>query len=98
MTSLKIPGVDLVREYRRYYPAGPYTGHVLGFTNIDDEGQEGIELAYNAHLSGVAGKTRVLKDRLGRIVERVERIRPVVNGSDLRISLDARIQFLARVT
>jgi cell division protein FtsI (penicillin-binding protein 3) len=93
--SLKIPGVDLVREYRRYYPAGPYTGHVLGFTNIDDEGQEGIELVYNAHLSGVAGKTRVLKDRLRRIVERVERIQPVINGGDLSISLDARIQFLA---
>ncbi len=93
--SLKIPGVDLVREYRRYYPAGPYTGHVLGFTNIDDEGQEGIELAHNAHLTGVAGTTRVLKDRLGHIVERVERIQPVINGRDLRISLDARIQFLA---
>ncbi len=93
--SLRIPGVDLVREYRRYYPAGPYTGHVLGFTNIDDAGQEGIELTYNKRMRGVAGKTRVLKDRLGRIVERVELIQPVVNGSNLSISLDARIQFLA---
>ncbi len=95
LRDLNIPGVDLLREYRRYYPLGPYMGHVLGFTNVDDKGQEGIELAYNGHLSGVAGKDRVLKDRFGHIVERVERIQPVVNGGDLRVSLDARIQFLA---
>ncbi len=84
--AVKIPGVDLIREYRRYYPAGPVTAHVLGFTNIDDTGQEGIELAYDEDLTGRAGKTRVLKDRVGHIVERVDLIAPVVDGRDLRIS------------
>ncbi len=95
LRDLEIPGIDMLREYRRYYPLGPYMGHLLGFTNVDDVGQEGVELAYDRHLSGIAGKDRVLKDRFGHIVERVERIQRVVNGSNLRVSLDARIQFLA---
>ncbi|MDH3636955.1 MAG: penicillin-binding transpeptidase domain-containing protein [Gammaproteobacteria bacterium] len=93
--QLQIPGVDVVREYRRYYPAGPVTSHVLGLANIDDHGQEGIELAFERHLSGVEGKTRVLRDRVGHIVEHVERISSAVDGKNLRISIDARIQYLA---
>lgn len=93
--ELEIPGIDLVREYRRYYPAGPVTSHVLGLTNIDDRGQEGIELAFDTHLSGREGKTRVLRDRVGHIVEHVERISSAVDGNNLRISIDARIQYLA---
>ena len=93
--DLKIPGINLVREYRRYYPTGPAMSHVLGFTNIDDQGQEGLELAYNRQLTGISGEQRVLRDRYGRIVERVENVRSVINGKDLKISIDSRIQFLA---
>ncbi len=92
--ALQVPGVTLRREYRRYYPAGAVTGHVLGFTDIDDRGQEGIELAYESHLAGVDGLKRVLRDRLGRIVEDLENIRPVVDGYGLTLSLDSRIQHL----
>ncbi|MDH3690089.1 MAG: penicillin-binding transpeptidase domain-containing protein [Gammaproteobacteria bacterium] len=93
--ALGIPGVGLMREYRRYYPAGPVTGHVVGFTNVDNQGQEGAELAFNTHLSGASGVKRVLRDRLGRVVERVERIQPAVDGKDLFITLDSRLQYLA---
>ncbi len=93
--QLEIPGIDVVREYRRYYPAGPVTGHVLGLTDIDDRGQEGIELAFDGHLSGAEGQTRVLRDRVGHIVEHVERLSSAVDGQNLRISIDARIQYLA---
>ncbi len=92
--ALQVPGVALRREYRRYYPAAAVTGHVLGFTDIDDRGQEGIELAYDSHLAGVDGLKRVLRDRLGRIVEDLENIRPVVDGYGLTLSLDSRIQHL----
>jgi cell division protein FtsI (penicillin-binding protein 3) len=93
--ALDIPGIESVREYKRYYPAGPVTGHILGFTNIDDVGQEGLELEFNDHLTGLAGRTRVLRDRVGHVVEQVERLTPVLNGSDLTLSIDARIQYLA---
>ncbi len=93
--ALKIPGVALQKEYRRYYPAGPVAGHVIGFTNIDDQGQEGLELAYDAWLRGVPGKKRILKDRLGNVVETVESISLPVPGKDLTVSLDRRIQYLA---
>jgi len=93
--ALDIPGVALQREYRRYYPAGPVAGHVIGFTNVDDEGQEGIELAYNNWLRAIPGKKRVLKDRYGNIVETVESISLPVPGKDLTISIDRRIQYLA---
>jgi len=93
--ALGIPGVALQREYRRYYPAGAVAGHVLGFTNIDDRGQEGIELAYDEWLSGVPGKKRVLKDRLGNIVETVESLNLPVPGKDLQLSIDRRVQYLA---
>lgn len=93
--ALKLPGVNVQREYRRYYPAGEVTGHLVGFTNIDDDGQEGLELEFNHWLAGESGAKRVLKDRLGRSVENVESIRPPHHGKDLRTSIDLRIQYLA---
>ena len=93
--ALNLPGVNVQREYRRYYPAGEVAGHLVGFTNIDDVGQEGLELAFNHWLAGETGAKRVLKDRLGRSVENVESIRPPHHGKDLRTSIDLRIQYLA---
>ncbi len=93
--SLGLPGVSTLREYRRYYPAGEVAGHVLGFTDIDDRGQEGLELAYDYWLSGETGAKRVLRDRLGRVVEDVELINAAQPGRTLASSLDLRIQYLA---
>lgn len=93
--ALKLPGVNVIREYRRYYPAGEVAGHVLGFTSVDDDGQEGLELEFNHWLGGESGSKRVLKDRLGRSVENVESIRPPSPGKDLRTSIDLRLQYLA---
>ena len=93
--ALKLPGIDVQREYRRYYPAGEVAGHLIGFTDIDDEGQEGLELAFDHWLAGESGAKRVLKDRLGRSVENVESIRPARQGKDLRTSIDLRIQYVA---
>jgi cell division protein FtsI (penicillin-binding protein 3) len=93
--ALKLPGVDVQREYGRYYPAGEVAGHLVGFTNIDDEGQEGLELAFNHWLAGESGAKRVLKDRLGRSVENVASIRPPNPGKELRTSIDLRIQYVA---
>ena len=90
-----LPGVALRREYRRFYPAGEVTGHVLGFTNIDDHGQEGIELAYNDWLAGEPGAKRVLRDRLGRTIEDVERLREPEPGQTLTLTLDRRLQYIA---
>jgi len=95
IARLNIPGVDVEREYQRYYPAGEVIGHVVGFTNIDDVGQEGLELAFDHWLAGQPGKKRVLKDRLGRIVEDVERIQSPNPGRELATSIDLRIQYLA---
>jgi len=93
--ALKLPGINVQREYRRYYPASEVTGHLVGFTNIDDKGQEGLELAMNHWLEGEPGAKRVLKDRLGRSIENVESIRPPHHGKDLRASIDLRLQYLA---
>jgi cell division protein FtsI (penicillin-binding protein 3) len=93
--AMQLPGINIQREYRRYYPAGEVAGHLVGFTNIDDEGQEGLELAFNHWLAGESGAKRVLKDRLGRSVENVQSIRPPHQGKDLRTSIDLRIQYLA---
>ena len=93
--ALKLPGVNSLREYRRYYPAGEVTGHLVGFTNIDDDGQEGLELAFNHWLAGETGSKRVLKDRLGRSVENVASIKPPRHGKDLRSSIDLKLQYLA---
>jgi len=95
VVALQIPGVELEREYRRYYPAGEVTGHIVGFTNIDDAGQEGIELAYDDHLRGKPGSKRVVKDRLGQIIKNVESIKVPQPGGDLVLSIDRRIQYLA---
>ncbi len=93
--ALGIPGVYTSREYRRYYPAGEVTGHLLGFTNVDDAGQEGLELAFDHWLAGEDGAKRVIQDRYGRIVQNVESIRPARPGRDLVLSIDLRIQYLA---
>lgn len=93
--ALGLPGVALQREYRRFYPAGEVTAHVVGFTNIDDRGQEGIELAYNDWLQGEPGAKRVIKDRLGRIIDDVESLREPRPGKALRLSIDRRLQYLA---
>jgi cell division protein FtsI (penicillin-binding protein 3) len=93
--SLNIPGVFLEREYKRFYPAGDVTAHVVGFTDINDVGQEGFELAQNAHLSGKAGSRKVIKDRQGRIVEDLEDVKVPQDGKDLVLSIDRRIQYLA---
>jgi cell division protein FtsI (penicillin-binding protein 3) len=93
--ALALQGVYLQKEYRRFYPAGEVTSHVIGFTNIDDVGQEGLELAYNDWLSGKPGLKRVIRDRLGRTVEHVEMVREAVPGRDLSLTLDRRLQYLA---
>ena len=93
--ALNIPGVSLQREYRRFYPAGPVASHVIGFTNIDEFGQEGVELAYNQHLTGKDGRKRVLRDRVGNTVENIESVEQAIDGKDLHLSIDARIQHLA---
>ena len=93
--ELGIPGINGQREYKRYYPSGAATAHVLGFTNIDDHGQEGLELAYDDWLSGKPGDKRVIRDRMGHIVENVEQVRAPEPGHDLTLSIDRRIQFLA---
>jgi cell division protein FtsI (penicillin-binding protein 3) len=93
--SLGIPGVSTLREYRRYYPAGEVIGHLLGFTDIDDLGQEGMELAFDYWLRGENGAKRVLRDRLGRTIRDVELIRAARPGRTLRSSVDLRIQYMA---
>lgn len=93
--ALGIPGVYTLREYRRYYPAGEVTGHALGFTSIDDAGQEGLELAFDHWLAGEDGQKRVIQNRYGQIVQDVEGIRSARPGRDLVLSLDMRVQYLA---
>jgi cell division protein FtsI (penicillin-binding protein 3) len=93
--ALGIPGVDTLREYRRYYPAGEVTGHLLGFTNVDDVGQEGLELAFDQWLGAEPGEKRVMRDSLGRTIEDIERIRAPRPGQDLYTSIDLRVQYLA---
>ncbi len=93
--ALGVPGVASQREYRRFYPQGEAVAHVLGFTNIDDRGQEGLELAFDDWLRGTPGSKRVIRDRRGRIVESVDLVRAAQPGRDLTLSLDRRIQYLA---
>ena len=96
VAALKVPGVYLLREYQRFYPAGEVTGHLLGFTKkYEDIGQEGLELAYDRWLGAEAGAKRVIQDRYGRTVEDIESIRAPRPGSDLVTSIDLRIQYLA---
>ncbi len=93
--ALGIPGVYLQREYRRYYPAGEVSGHVVGFTTVDDQGQEGLELGYDQLLNGEDGAKRVIQDMYGHYVENVDSIRAARPGRDLVTSIDLRIQYLA---
>lgn len=93
--ALGVPGVSLQPEYRRYYPMGEVAAHVVGFTNVDDSGQEGIELMMDQTLRGTPGSKRVIKDRLGRLVENVESLSDPRHGEDLQLSIDQRIQYLA---
>jgi len=93
--ALNVSGVYLLREFRRFYPAGAVTAHVLGMTNIDDHGQEGLELAYEHWLRGVSGKKQVIKDRLGHIIADVATLKRSEPGHDLQLSIDRRVQFLA---
>jgi cell division protein FtsI (penicillin-binding protein 3) len=93
--SLQLKGVYQRKEYKRQYPEGEASAHVVGFTNVEDIGQEGVELAFNKELSGRNGSRRVIKDRLGRVVEDVgEQIAPV-DGPDLQLSVDSKVQFFA---
>lgn len=93
--QLNIPGIFLQRDYRRYYPEGEVTAHVVGFTNIDDYGQEGLELQYDKDLRGMPGKEQVLKDRLGHIIQIVHVISDPIQGREMTLSIDNRIQYLA---
>ena len=95
IAAARLPGIYVDREYHRYYPAGEVTAHVVGFTNVDDSGQEGMELAYNGALQGAAGSKQVIKDRLGHVVENVESLRATVPGEDLTLTIDKRLQYIA---
>ena len=90
-----VPGVYSKREFRRFYPQGEAMAHVLGFTNIDDRGQEGVELAFDEWLRGSPGAKKVIRDNRGRIVENVDLVKQAQPGKDLTLSIDRRIQFLA---
>ncbi|NOT16251.1 MAG: penicillin-binding protein 2 [Methylotenera sp.] len=93
--KLGVPGIYLQREYKRQYPAGEVTAHLVGFTGIDDQGQEGFELTMNETLSGKSGSRRVIKDRAGHIVEDLEAVKVPQDGHDVILSIDRRIQYLA---
>lgn len=93
--ALEVPGVHKMREYRRYYPAGPVASHILGFTNIDNKGQEGIELVEDDQLKGFSGRSVIMQDRVGHVVEKLEQLKPVKHGDNIKLSIDARIQYLA---
>ncbi len=93
--DLKIPGVYAQEEFRRFYPAGEVAAHVVGFTDIDDRGREGMELAYDEWLSGVPGKRQVLKDRRGRLIKDVQVTKNAKPGKAMALSIDLRLQYLA---
>ena len=93
--DLAAPGLRLRREYRRYYPAGEYAGHLVGFADIDENGQEGLELSFDSWLKGRDGRKQVIRDRLGRHVRDVAGLEPLQPGRDLHLGLDLRIQYLA---
>ncbi len=95
VAALGLPGVYLRRDYKRYYPTGEVSAHVLGFTNVDDQGQEGLELAYDEYLTGVPGSKRIIRDRLGRAIDDVERLKPAEPGQQVVLSIDRRLQYMA---
>lgn len=91
----KLPGVYAIEEFRRFYPAGEVTAHVVGFTDVDDRGREGVELSFDQWLAGVPGKRQVLKDRRGRLIKDVQVTRNAKPGKTLALSIDLRLQYLA---
>lgn len=93
--ALGIKGIYQTREYKRVYPEGESVAHVVGFTNVENVGQEGLELAFNRELAGHNGSRKVIKDRLGRVVEDVGESQPAVDGKDMQLSIDSKIQFFA---
>ena len=95
VAALGLKGIYQRKEYKRQYPEGEAAAHVVGFTNVEDRGQEGMELAFNNELAGRPGSRRVIKDRLGRIVEDVREQTPPVDGRDLQLSIDSKVQFFA---
>lgn len=95
ISALAIRGVNVDREYRRFYPAGEVTAHIVGFTNVDGEGQEGMELAYDDWLNGVHGSKLVMRDRTGRTIRHIRSIQDVQQGNELQLSIDLRLQHMA---
>ena len=93
--ALNLSGIHQKTEYRRYYPSGEVMAHMVGFTGMDELGQEGVELAFNDRLTGRPGSRRVIKDRRGNVVEDVGSIQPPAEGQDIALALDAKIQYLA---
>lgn len=93
--ALDIKGVYSIKEYKRLYPEGEAAAHIVGFTNVEDQGQEGVELVFQKQLSGKAGSRRVIKDRLGRVVEAVGDVVPPEDGQDIQLSIDSKVQFFA---
>lgn len=92
---LEIPGVNVDREYRRFYPAGEVTAHLVGFTNVDGDGQEGMELAFDEWLSGEHGSKLVMRDRVGRTIRHIRSIKDSEQGNELQLSIDLRLQYMA---
>ena len=95
ISALRIKGIYQRKEYKRQYPEGETAAHVVGFTDVEDRGQDGIELRFNKELSGRAGSRRVIKDRLGRVVEDVGEQVPPMDGKDIQLSVDSKVQFVA---
>ncbi len=95
IAALKLPGVHQEKEYRRYYPTGDMTAHIVGFTGVDDKGLEGVELAFQPSLIGRHGSRTVIRDRRGSIVEDIGALKPPQDGKDVRLALDSKIQYLA---
>ncbi|MYN28259.1 peptidoglycan D,D-transpeptidase FtsI family protein [Duganella levis] len=95
IAKLDIDGIQTRKEYKRFYPQGEVTTHVVGFTNVEDQGQESMELAQQKTLQGMTGSRRVIKDRLGHIVEDIESVREPHDGKDLTLSIDSKIQYIA---
>ena len=93
--ALNIKGVYDIKEYKRLYPEGEAAAHIVGFTNVEDQGQEGVELVFQKQLAGKPGSRRVIKDRLGRVVESVGETLPPEDGMDLQLSVDSKVQFFA---
>lgn len=93
--AIGVPGVHVDREYKRYYPVGEVATHLVGFTNVDGEGQEGLELAFNHSLRGEPGRKLVLKDRVGRTIKHIRSLQDADPGDDLQLSIDLRLQYMA---